>query len=220
MSQHGAGPIVDPAISLEVEKLLERVGALMTGHFRLSSGLHSDRYCQCARLFEDPAAAAMVAKLMRDSLPRAIRAQVVLAPALGGVLWGYELARALGARSVFAERGADGAFALRRGFELREGDRVVIAEDVITTGKSALEVVPLVREAGAEVVAFAAVVDRSRGTFDASATSGGVSAPAYALCELQFRTWEPGECPMDAAGIPLDKPGSRPDGGRGKEGER
>jgi orotate phosphoribosyltransferase len=208
MTNHHAGPITDPAISIAVEKLLERAGALLTGHFHLSSGLHSDRYCQCARLFEDPAAAAMVAKLMRESLPRAIRAQTVLAPALGGVLWGYELARAAGTRALFAERDRDGAFALRRGFALNEGDRVILAEDVVTTGKSVLELAPIVEAAGAEIVAFAAIVDRSKGTF--SPRASGIDAPAYALCDLQFNTWEPDGCPMCDAGIPIDKPGSRP----------
>jgi len=180
---------------------------LLTGHFELSSGLHSDRYCQCAKLFEDPAAAAMIAGLMRDSLPRDIRASAILAPAIGGILWGYELARALGARSLFAERGPHGSFEMRRGFGIEPGERVIVAEDVITTGKSAMEVVPLIEAAEAEVVAFAAVVDRSQGTFASPV------APAYALCELQFNTWDPDQCPMDRAGIPIDKPGSRPDAG-------
>jgi len=213
-----AGPIVDPAISHSVEKLLERVGAIQTGHFVLSSGLHSDRYCQCARLFEDPAAAAMVARLMKESLPRTIRVQTVLGPAMGGVVWAYELARELGARAVFCERpkGASEGFELRRGFRLEPGERVLIAEDVITTGKSVLEAAPLVKEAGAELVGFACVVDRSRGSFDA-----GLGVPTWGLCELEFKTWPADECPMDAAGLPIEKPGSRPeesgDAGGGKK---
>jgi orotate phosphoribosyltransferase len=201
------GPIVDPAISHSVEKLLERVGAIQTGHFVLSSGLHSDRYCQCARLFEDPAAAAMVARLMKESLPRNARIQTVLGPAMGGVIWAYELARELGARALFCERakGASEGFQLRRGFRVEPGERVLIAEDVITTGKSVLEAVPVVREVGAELVGFACVVDRSRGSFDP-----GLGVPTWALCELEFRTWPAEECPMDAAGLPIDRPGSRP----------
>lgn len=195
------GPIVDAKTSQEVEKLLERSGALKTGHFQLSSGLHSDRYCQCASLFEDAAAASLIAKMMRDHLPRDLRADVVLAPAMGAVLWGYELSRALGCRSIFAER-VDGQFALRRGFALSPGERVIIAEDVVTTGKSALELMPLLEAAGAEVVAFASVVDRSKGTFEPG-------PPAYALCRLAFNTWTQEECPMDKAGMPLDSPGSR-----------
>lgn len=205
---HSGGPIVDPAISHSVEKLLERVGAIQTGHFVLSSGLHSDRYCQCARLFEDPAAAAMIAKLMRDSLPRNLRVQAVLGPAMGGVIWAYELARELGARAVFCERpkGASEGFELRRGFRLEPGERVLLAEDVITTGKSVLEAVPLVQAADAELLGFACVVDRSRGAFDP-----GLGVPTWALCELEFKTWAADECPMDKAGMPIDKPGSRPD---------
>jgi len=201
---------VDPAISLEVEKLLERTGALLNGHFKLSSGLHSDRYCQCAKLFEDPAAGGMVAKLMRDTLPRKLRVDVVMAPALGGVVWGYELARACGARSIFAER-VDGEFALRRGFQLREGEHVLLAEDVITTGKSVKELLPLIERAGALPVGFAAVVDRSRGTFDAGQNHDGKPIGAWALCELHFNTWSEDECPLVKAGIPVEKPGSRPD---------
>lgn len=200
---------VDPAISMEVEKLLERTGALLNGHFKLSSGLHSDRYCQCAKLFEDPAAGGMVAKLMRDTLPRKLRIDVVLAPALGGVIWGYELARAYGARSLFAER-KDGEFELRRGFELREGEHVLLAEDVITTGKSVKELLPLIQDAGAIAVGFAAVVDRSRGTFDPGQNREGKPIGAWALCELHFNTWPAEECPLVKAGIPVEKPGSRP----------
>lgn len=200
---------VDPAISVEVEKLLERTGALLNGHFKLSSGLHSDRYCQCAKLFEDPAAGGMVAKLMRDSLPRKLRVDVVLAPALGGVIWGYELARACGARSLFAER-KDGEFALRRGFALQEGEHVLLAEDVITTGKSVKELLPIIEEAGAIPVGFAAVVDRSRGTFDPGQNREGKPIGAWALCELHFNTWPESECPLVKAGIPIEKPGSRP----------
>jgi len=200
---------VDPAISVEVEKLLERTGALLTGHFKLSSGLHSDRYCQCARLFEDPAAGGMVAKLMRDSLPRKLRIDVVLAPALGGVIWGYELARACGARSLFAER-HNGEFALRRGFFLREGEHVLLAEDVITTGKSVRELLPLVEQAGAKVVGYATVVDRSRGEFNPGSDSQGKPIGAWGLCELHFNTWTEDECPLVKAGIPIEKPGSRP----------
>ena len=200
---------VDPAISVEVEKLLERTGALLNGHFKLSSGLHSDRYCQCAKLFEDPAAGGMVAKLMRDSLPRKLRIDTVLAPALGGVVWGYELARACGARSMFAER-KDGEFSLRRGFRLEPGEHVLLAEDVITTGKSVKELLPLVEEAGAIVVGYATVGDRSRGEFEPGANSKGDRVGAWGLCELHFNTWTEEDCPLVKAGIPVEKPGSRP----------
>jgi orotate phosphoribosyltransferase len=190
--------------SNRVLQLLEETGALNTGHFRLSSGLHSDRYCQCSALFEHPTAAAEVAKLAAARILKAgISADVVLAPALGGILWGYELARALGIRSIFAERDTDGRFALRRGFHLRATDRVLLAEDVVTTGKSVMETMPLVEQAKATVVGFCAVADRSKGAFNPP-------APFHALVQLDFRTWKEDEIPAWLAEIPVRKPGSRP----------
>lgn len=191
----------------EVMGLLTRSGALKTGHFVLSSGLHSDRYCQCAALFEHPEMGGRVAALMAQRLPRDLGVDVVLAPALGGVLWGYELARAIGARSVFAEReGAARSFALRRGFRIARGSRVLLAEDVITTGGSVLEVAPLAEEAGAAIVGVAAVVDRSRGS---SATSLGSRWPVWSLVDLEFQTYEADRVPPELAAIPVQKPGSR-----------
>lgn len=193
---------IDQRAAVEVERLLESTGALLRGHFKLSSGLHSDRYCQCARLFEDPASAGRVAGLMAQHMA-GVQVDVVLSPALGGILWGYELARALGVRSIFAERdGPD--FALRRGFSLAPDERVLLAEDVITTGKSVMELTPLVEEAGANVVGIAAVVDRSGGAF----APGGV--PVWAMCRLMFQTWAASEVPAQVAALPAIKPGSRP----------
>ncbi len=149
-----------------VRQMLYEVGALKHGHFLLSTGLHSDHYCQCATLFEDPARAGTLARMLAERLRAAgITVDTVLAPALGGILFGYELARALGARSLFAEREPGGPFVLRRGFALAEGERVLLAEDVVTTGKSLMEVVPLVTEARARIVAFASIADRSPGRF-------------------------------------------------------
>ena len=137
-------PVVDPAISLDIKKLLEDCGALLRGHFKLSSGLHSDSYVQCARLFEDPAATKLAAKLLKEKLlPRTLRPQAVVGPAMGGIIWGYQLAEQLNATSLFCER-ADGEFSFRRGFELKEGERVLVAEDVVTTGKSVKEAIDLV----------------------------------------------------------------------------
>jgi orotate phosphoribosyltransferase len=182
---------------------LEKTGALKRGHFRLSSGLHSDRYCQCAALFEHPAVAAEVAAEMAARLRGTLDVDVVLSPALGGILWGYELARALGVRSLFAERDATTrAFALRRGFQLAAGERVLLAEDVVTTGKSVMELVPLVETAGAVVAGYAAVADRSAGRFQPP-------APFHALVKLDFQTWQPDAIPDWLAAIPVDKPGSR-----------
>ncbi len=186
----------------ETIAILERCGAIRSGHFLLSSGLHSERYCQCASVFEHPVEGARLAALLAGELGPAGRIDTVLAPALGGMLFGYDLARALGARSLFAEREGGGAFQLRRGFELQPGERVLLAEDVVTTGKSLLEVVPLVGSAGAVVAGFAAIVDRSRGSFRPA-------EPFFALCGLDLQTWSPDLCPLCAKGIPATKPGSR-----------
>ncbi len=191
--------------SERVLDLLRRTGALKSGHFKLSSGLHSDRYCQCAALFEFPNAAQEVASLAARQLRLlGIEVDVVLAPALGGILWGYELARALDVRSIFAERGSDGHFALRRGFHIRAQDRVLLAEDVVTTGKSVMETVPLVANAGAIVAGFCAVADRSRGAFRPP-------APFHALVKLEFETWTEDQLPDWLAALPVTKPGSRPE---------
>lgn len=210
-----------------VEAMLRETHALLQGHFLLSSGLHSDRYCQCAKLLEHPDKAERCARMMRD-LVGALRVDVVLAPALGGVVWGYELARALGdggrgggVRSIFAERDASRSFSLRRGFALRPGERVLIAEDVVTTGKSVLELTPLVEAGGATIVGYASIVDRSGGKFrggDAGGAGGGGGAggvPYWSLIGLEFETFDPGACPMCAAGTPAVKPGSRPGAGAG-----
>lgn len=182
---------------------MQQCGALKTGHFQLSSGLHSDRYCQCATLFEHPKLGGQLAELIAKEWGGE-KIDTVLAPALGGVLWGYELARALGARSLFAERNAATGekFTLRRGFSLAPGERVLLAEDVVTTGGSIMELVPLVEAAGATVVGFAAVADRSARKFNPA-------QPFKALVKLDFKTYEPSTCPMCAAGKPIDKPGSR-----------
>lgn len=193
----------DTSIAGEVRELLASTGALRIGHFILSSGLHSDRYCQCAALFEHPQAADRVAALMAGSLPQDLEPATVVAPALGGVVWGYALARALERRSIFAERGDDRAFALRRGFTLAPGERVLVAEDVVTTGGSVREVLALVRDLGAEPVGCAAVVDRSGGRAE-------LGVPLFALAEMEFATWPADAVPPELAAIPVTKPGSRP----------
>lgn len=185
-------------------ELLRECGALQEGHFVLSSGLHSNRYCQCAALFQHPDKAQEVAESARPFVG-ATGTDLVLAPALGGVLWGYELARALHVPSLFAER-KEGAFALRRGFALEPGQRVLLAEDVVTTGGSVMELVPLVEAAGAEVVGIVSVVDRSACSFDPP-------MPFHALTTLDFETHQPDACPMCARNEPTDKPGSRPGAG-------
>lgn len=191
-------------IAEETRALLEEAGALKHGHFILSSGLHSDRYCQCATLFEKPEIASKVALLLKRSLPADLKIDVVLSPALGGVLWGYELSRVLGCRNVFAERQPGAAFELKRGFDIHPGERVLLAEDVVTTGGSVSELVPLVKGAGADLVGFAVIADRSRGAFK---PAGG--ALLFALTTLDFETFKPEALPERLRSIPAVKPGSR-----------
>ena len=196
---------------MNVEQLFVDHGALLKGHFLLSSGLHSGKYCQCAALFEHPQVAAEMSDILVQSLPSSIEVDVVLAPALGGILWGYEVARALTAargkpvRSYFAERQTGDPFALRRSFVLNDGERVLLAEDVVTTGGSVMELMPLLDVAGAKAVAFAAVADRSKGKFQPP-------APLFSLVKLDFETYDPASCPLCAAGSKAVKPGSRAEG--------
>jgi orotate phosphoribosyltransferase len=185
----------------EVELLLETTGAIRHGHFQLSSGLHSPLYVQCALLFEHPTHTTRLAKALADKFRRS-KIEVVAAPALGGIVLGYELARQLGARSVFVERDSDGRLALRR-FSLPPGERVLVAEDVLTTGGSARETIEVVRRAGGEVVGVAAIMDRS---------GGGVEfgVPYRVLLTQAIETHAAGDCPLCRTETPLEKPGSRP----------
>lgn len=182
--------------------LFRRAGALLEGHFKLSSGLHSGGYLQCALVLQNPAdAAALGAALGARSA--AWRPDVVLSPALGGVIIGHEVGRALRVRAIFAER-ADTALTLRRGFSLRPGERVLVVEDVITTGKTTRETIDVAQAAGAQVVGAVAIIDRSGGV-------AGLSVPFHALVQLSLPTYGPSTCPLCAEGLPLTKPGSRPE---------
>jgi orotate phosphoribosyltransferase len=190
--------------------LMVRSGALMRGHFRLTSGLHSDEYCQCARVLERPEVAEELGRMLAD-LYADEKIDTVVSPAIGGIVIGHEVARALGVRSLFAERTESG-MALRRGFSLEPGERVLIIEDVVTTGGSVREVAEAVKAAGAELAGFGFIMDRSREPLD-------LPAPAKALLEgREMVTYQPDTCPLCEAGVPIDKPGSRPenrgDGGR------
>jgi len=185
----------------DVERLLAETGAIRRGHFQLSSGLHSPMYVQCAALLQHPDKAARLAEALAVYY-RDARITAVVAPALGGITWGYELARALGARAVFVERNSDGRFALRR-FGLTPGERVLIAEDVLTTGGSTRETINVARAAGGEVVGVVAILDRSGGTVD-------LDVPLRALLVQQIETYPPPDCPLCQNYQPLEKPGSRP----------
>ena len=188
-----------------LEQQLQQEDALLRGHFRLSSGLHSDTYVQCARYLRRPELAAPAAAALAAQIQAAgLRPDVVVGPAMGGVVIGYELARQLGVPGIFTERDADGQMTLRRGFTIEPGEKVIIAEDVVTTGKSTLEVAKVLRSMGAEVLAVASLIDRTGG-------KGGLDFPHFALLPVQAATYKPEECPLCAAGVPVVKPGSRPE---------
>ena len=177
--------------------------ALLEGHFILSSGLRSSRYLQCARVLMDPARGARLSEALVVSIPAELRAQIdiVVSPAMGGVIAGHEMGRALGVEAVFLER-PDGVFELRRGFRLAPGQRVLMMEDVVTTGLSSREAIAAIERAGGVTVAAAALVDRSNGTAD-------LGVPFFPLIRLDVPTYPADALPRELATIPAIKPGSR-----------
>lgn len=177
--------------------------ALLEGHFILSSGLRSPRYLQCARVLMDGARAERLARALADKIPAELRAQIeaVIAPAMGGVVIGHEMGRALGKPAMFVER-PQGVFELRRGFRLDPGTKVLMVEDVVTTGLSSREAIEAVRAAGGDVIAEAALVDRSSGTAD-------LGVPFFPLIRIDVPTYAADAVPPDLAAIPAIKPGSR-----------
>jgi len=185
----------------ELLDLFHRSGALHDGHFRLSSGLHSPGYLQCALVLQHPQHAEVLGRAIADRA-RDRRPTVVVSPALGGVVIGHEVGRALGVRAIFAER-LEGALMLRRGFTLAETDRVLVVEDVLTTGGSTRETMQVASVAGGRVVGVASIVDRSAG-------AARFDVPFVSLLEMALPTYEPDQCPLCAQGLPVIKPGSRP----------
>jgi orotate phosphoribosyltransferase len=185
---------------LDVHALLRETGALLSGHFRLSSGLHSENCVQCALLLERPDVAKRIGEALGEEL-KGLGAQRIVAPALGGVIIGYAVAEALGLPFVFTER-KDGAMTLRRGFRVQEGEPIVIVEDVVTTGKSTRETADVLEGLGGVVVGFASILNRS-------GKSNPFGMPYEALLALDFETWSESDCPLCAKGVPLDAPGSR-----------
>lgn len=177
--------------------------ALLEGHFILSSGLRSSRYLQCARVLMDPARGARLADALAARLPADVRESIaaVISPAMGGVIAGHEMARALGVSAMFLER-PEGIFELRRGFRLEPGTKVLMMEDVVTTGLSSKEAIAAIARAGGETVAAAALVDRSNGTAD-------LGVPFYPLIRLDVPTYAAESLPPELAAIPAMKPGSR-----------
>ena len=189
-----------PMNDTDVLHVFRESGALLEGHFRLSSGLHSPGYLQCALVLQHPASAEALGAGIAEAT-RAWGATVVLSPAMGGIVIGQEVGRALGVRAIFAER-TDGALSLRRGFSLAPGDRVLIVEDVLTTGKSTRETIDVAVAAGATVVGAASIMDRSGGNH-------GLDVPFAGLCPMVVPAYPPESCPLCASGQPVTKPGSR-----------
>ncbi len=185
---------------MNVKELMIKRHALLEGHFCLSSGKHSDQYFQCAKATEYPEDAEFIASQIAKKLSDAgVEVDVVVGPAMGGIIIGYELARALKVRSVFTER-VEGKMTFRRGFRIEEGERVLICEDVITTGKSSMETAKAIEEMGGKVIGIGAIVDR---------TVDKVELPIYAAIHEEAKLFEADACPLCEKNIPIEKPGSR-----------
>ncbi len=190
-------PILDPFLE---------TGAYLRGHFRLTSGLHSPEYLQCALVLQHPRHAEHFGKLLAAEFRRlepTLNIGTVVAPALGGLIIGHEVARALGARFLFTERDASGKMVLRRGFVIEPGEAAVVVEDVVTTGGSSREVIDILQQLGARVIAAGSIIDRSGGAVD-------LGVPRAALKTLEVVAYPPEDCPLCRAGSPVVKPGSRP----------
>ncbi len=187
----------------EILSEFRNVEALLEGHFLLSSGRHSAHYLQCARLLMNPERAGRIALAITQKIPREIRSEIeiVISPAMGGLIIGHEMGRALGVDAMFVER-PDGVFSLRRGFSMAQGTKVLMMEDVVTTGLSSREAIKAIEEAGGKVIAAGAVVDRSAGSAD-------LGVPFFPLIELNFPTYAPDELPPELAASQAVKPGSR-----------
>jgi orotate phosphoribosyltransferase len=187
----------------EILSEFRSVDALLEGHFLLSSGRHSAYYLQCARLLMNPERAGRIALALTQKMPRELRNEIeaVISPAMGGLIIGHEMGRALGVDAMFVER-PDGVFGLRRGFSITPGTKVLMMEDVVTTGLSSREAIAAIESAGGHVIAAGAVVDRSAGTVD-------LGVPFFPLIQLNFPTYAPDELPPELAATEAVKPGSR-----------
>ena len=192
----------------ELLDLYRRSGALLDGHFRLTSGLHSSGYLQCALVLQHPQQAEALGRAIAGRV-KDLRPTVVLSPALGGVVIGHETGRALAVRAIFCER-QEGALALRRGFTLDATDRVLVVEDVMTTGGSTRETIEVAKAAGGRVVGTASIVDRSPATGSGQAGSLQFDVPFVSLLRIDLPTYEQEQCPLCVRGLPVVKPGSRP----------
>jgi len=183
---------------MEIFDLLIQTGAILEGHFLLSSGKHSDQYVQCAKLLQYPDKAEIVIKKIVEKI-KDLDIDVVVGPAMGGIIVSYEIARQIGKPSLFTER-EDNIMKLRRGFEILEGQKVLIAEDVITTGKSSYETIEVIESLGGKVIGIAAIIDR---------TVEKIKFPIYSALKLEAKVYDANDCPLCKAGLPLVKPGSR-----------
>ena len=184
----------------EMERIFKQTGLMLEGHFLLTSGRHSNRYMQCAKLFQYPEYSEMICKDRADRFAGQ-KIDMVVGPAVGGIIMSYEMARQFKVPNIFAER-ENGAMTLRRGFSIPEGAKVLVVEDVVTTGGSVREVMDIVAEAKAEVVGVCVVVDRSGGKID-------FGVPFEAAYETEIQSYEPSQCPLCEQGLELVKPGSR-----------
>lgn len=187
----------------EVLPLLEKEGIILNGHFKLSSGLHSEKYVQCAKIFENPFLAMQIIEILSEKILKTFKRNefdTILSPAMGGILCGYELARQLLCKNIFVER-VENVFTLRRGFEVKKGERILIVEDVVTTGKSTLEAAKVVQDLGAVIVGAASVINRTeKEVFD---------FPLISVVKLQIKTFSAENIPEHLKDIPAIKPGSR-----------
>lgn len=184
--------------SEDVRAILDRTGAVRRGHFLLTSGLHTDLFLLCAQVVQFPQELTPIAAAMAAPF-RGAHVEVVVGPAVGGIILAYEVARHLNVRGIFAEKRGEGRMMLRRGFTVRPDERALVVEDALTTGGSTRNVIDAVRAAGAEVVGVAVLVDRSGGTID-------FGVPLHALLTMRIEAWPPAECPLCHAGVPLVTP--------------
>lgn len=190
----------------DILQIMESSQALLSGHFKLSSGRHSERYLQCAQALQYPDKARALGGDLAERLKELLKGapvHAVASPAVGGLVIGQEVALGLGARSIFSERGEDGKMVFRRGFYISPGENVVLADDVLTTGKSFRELLEIVHPTGAKVVALAAVAERGFHAKD-------FETPRRTLLQLDFKDFDPSDCPLCRQNVPLTKPGSRP----------
>lgn len=187
---------------MEIMEILERSGAYKHGHFKLSSGFHSGSYLQCALVLQDPILASRVCGVLANKF-KADKPDIVIGPAMGGIIFAYEMARALGAKAMFTERDAQGRMALRRDFIVTPVNKVLIAEDVFTTGRSVREIIDILKKDSVTPVGIAGFIDRSLGRLD----FGGIKHES--LIKLNLPVFEEENCPLCREGVPLVKPGSR-----------